>query len=132
MSTHTRRWWLALPMLGWAADAPAELFVIETEGFAFIPNAVEILVGDTVQWNLAVAHHNVVQTTGPDTCNRMFDGFMSGATESDTSQPVYSRVFDASGTYYYKCNTHCASGMRGRITVVAPSDIFADGFESAD
>src|SRR3989344_6965530 len=72
----------------------------------FTPPNVTISVGDTIVWqNTDTMAHNVTANDG---------SFMSA-----TLQPgaVYSRTFNAPGTYFYNCTFH--PGMVGTITVVS-------------
>jgi plastocyanin len=101
-----------------AGAASADTVPVVTAGFAFDPSPVTIQPGDTVDFTLGIGH-NVVQTDGDGSCTALPGGFMSGASEIDTSVRSYQLTLTEPGTYYYKCNPHCGLGMRGVIVVEA-------------
>lgn len=99
-----------------AVPASADNFQVSTVGLTFSPTPLTIQTGDTVDWNIGISH-NVVETEAEGSCTKKVDGFQSGASDGDTSVRDYSLTFNSVGTFYYKCNPHCFSGMRGVIIV---------------
>lgn len=105
-----------------AALVPAATSHVHIESFAFNPDPINILVGDTVEWD---NHDNVAHTATAD------DGsFDSGTLMNGDS---YRRVFNAPGSIAYHCDIH--PSMTGRIVVTdpnAPPDLVVSGIAFAD
>jgi plastocyanin len=101
-------------------------------GFQFVPDTVNISVGDTVQWTWATNGHSV--TSG--TCDAADSQFCSpdnmncaAGILSDTGT-VYQHTFAQAGAYHYFCDAHCTIGMNGVVNVsggCAPSGWSAGG-----
>lgn len=100
-----------LPAVAMAADT-----VVDCVGLAFVPDAIIIDAGDTVTWTNLDAFHNVAEVDGPTDTAYNGTGFYSG---SPGSIATWQRTFNTPGTYYYICEPHVFSGMRGSITVQA-------------
>jgi len=101
-------------------------------GFQFVPDTLNISVGDTVQWTWANSGHSVTsglpcaadsQYCSPDdmNCNSIIlsnQGF------------IYQHTFGLPGRYSYFCHAHCVIGMTGVVNVsggCAPSGWSAGG-----
>jgi len=88
-------------------------------GFVFVPDTVNISVGDTVRWTWATSGHSV--TSGPPCeANSQY------CSPNDTNCPagtlsnsgtVYTHTFAEPGVYSYHCFAHCALGMTGVVNV---------------
>jgi plastocyanin len=88
-------------------------------GFQFVPDTVNISVGDTVRWTWANSGHSVTsglpcaadsQYCSPDdmNCNSIIlsnQGF------------IYQHTFGLPGRYSYFCHAHCVIGMTGVVNV---------------
>ncbi len=98
---------LMIAVADWAGAAEVTANMAE---FSFTPPSLTIQVGDTVRWQNT---GRVPHTTTSDT----------GVWDSGTLSPggSFSRQFMTPGTYTYMCRFHQAQGMRGTITVSAPS-----------
>ncbi|PYK51112.1 MAG: hypothetical protein DME51_03975 [Verrucomicrobia bacterium] len=88
-------------------------------GFQFVPDTVNISVGDTVQWTWATSFHSV--TSGPP-CQAdsqyCSPNDMNCATGTlSNSGTVYTHTFTVPGTYSYHCAAHCSLGMTGVVNV---------------
>jgi len=88
-------------------------------GDIFVPDTVNISVGDTVRWTWAESGHSVTsgppcvpdsQYCSPDDMN-CFPGTVSNVGF------VYQHTFTQPGTYAYHCIVHCPIGMRGVVNV---------------
>src|SRR5213079_1912472 len=88
-------------------------------GDVFVPDSVNISVGDTVRWTWAESGHSVTsgppcvpdsQYCSPDDMN-CFPGVTSEVGH------VYTHTFSQSGTYAYHCIVHCIIGMTGVVNV---------------
>ena len=88
-------------------------------GFQFVPDTVNISVGDTVRWTWSGSGHSVTsgphcvpdsQFCSPNDTN-CFPGVLSNAGT------VYTHTFAASGSYSYMCIAHCLVGMTGVVNV---------------
>jgi plastocyanin len=91
---------------------------ITNSGFTFSPAEVTINVGDTVVFQLASMHNviEVSETTWNANGNTPLPGFelpFGGGTLTGLS----------AGIHYYVCGPHASLGMKGKITVNAPSGV---------
>jgi plastocyanin len=91
---------------------------VTATGLSFASNSATISVGDTVTW-IGLSTHNVAQVASPTASTRLTSGFYSGAVGS---QSTYSLTFNSAlvgntTTFYYICEAHVSSGMRGSITI---------------
>src|SRR5256886_4904330 len=88
-------------------------------GFVFVPNTVNISVGDTVRWTWATSGHSV--TSGScDAADQEFwspDDMNCAAGILSNTGTVYQHTFTQPGTYSYFCDAHCALGMIGVVNV---------------
>jgi plastocyanin len=92
-----------------------------TQGLTFVPSAVEINVGDSVEWrNVSSLEHTVTADPGKAT-QRRHVALPPGAQPFDSGnlQPgeKFRHLFTVPGTYRYFCIPHEAAGMVGEITV---------------
>ena len=88
-------------------------------GDVFVPDTVNISVGDTVRWTWAESGHSV--TSGPPCfVDSQF------CSPDDTNCPagvlsnigtVYEHTFAEPGVYSYFCHAHCVIGMTGVVNV---------------
>ncbi len=88
-------------------------------GDVFVPDTVNISVGDTVRWTWAEGGHSVTsgppctvdsQFCSPDDTN-CIAGVLSG------QGTVYEHTFTEPGVYSYFCHAHCIIGMTGVVNV---------------
>jgi plastocyanin len=88
-------------------------------GDVFVPDTVNISVGDTVRWTWAESGHSV--TSGPPCvpdsqyCSPNDMNCFPG-TVSDIGF-VYQHTFTEPGVYSYHCIVHCVIGMTGVVNV---------------
>ena len=88
-------------------------------GDVFVPDTVNISVGDTVRWTWAASGHSV--TSGPPCvpdsqyCSPNDMNCFPGTTSSQGF--VYTHTFTRPGTYAYHCIVHCIIGMTGVVNV---------------
>src|SRR5947208_4868317 len=88
-------------------------------GDVFVPDTVNISVGDTVRWTWAESGHSV--TSGPPCvpdsqyCSPNDMNCFPG-TVSDIGF-IYQHTFTQPGTYSYHCIVHCVIGMTGVVNV---------------
>jgi len=90
------------------------------DGLEFNPQNVKISVGTTVTWEWTGdgGQHNVVHDPewGQDDTGADEPVFESELTGEEGHE--YSHTFEETGTYYYVCELHLASGMDGHVRVV--------------
>jgi Copper binding proteins, plastocyanin/azurin family len=87
-------------------------------GFVFNPATVNAQSGDTITWMGLSGFHTVTQTIAAGSCTTQASPlFGSPAAASSYSWVIPANV---TGTFFYRCNPHCGSGMRGTINVTAP------------
>jgi plastocyanin len=96
----------------------------EGQTLKFVPEEVEISVGDTVRWTAKSEGHNV--SCKPDAHSKVElpDGAEPFATyEGNRSFMImevgetFEHTFTAPGTYVYVCVPHAGQGMVGRVVV---------------
>lgn len=85
---------LAVPLAGRAHDGP-HMIEAGIEGFAFVPDRLEIRAGDTVRWT----NHDIAPHTATDKAG----GWDAGRLGKGESAEV---TFDAPGTYAVFCRYH--------------------------
>jgi plastocyanin len=105
-------------------DVGSEIFDVtvgplENE-FSFMPDTVNINVGDTVRWTWASDFHSV--TSGmPCTEDGQFcspDNMHCEAGTLNDTGFVYEFTFTQPGMYQYFCALHCFAGMTGVVNVL--------------
>lgn len=82
---------------------------VEIEDFAFVPQQITILQGDTVEWKNRDNMGHTSTSGSPGEPNGLWD---SGIISKDQT---FSYVFDTSGTFNYYCKPH--PWMTGVVTV---------------
>jgi plastocyanin len=88
-------------------------------GDVFVPDTVNISVGDTVRWTWAESGHSV--TSGPPCvpdsqyCSPNDTNCFPGTTSNQGF--VYTHTFSQPGSYSYHCLVHCVIGMTGVVNV---------------
>src|SRR6476646_9313546 len=108
------------PAVSGAPSATSTIFDVQVgPGVAFVPDTVNISVGDTVRWTWAGSGHSV--TSGPPCAadsqycspndTNCFPGTLSNAGT------VYTHTFSQPGAYSYHCLAHCVVGMTGVVNV---------------
>jgi plastocyanin len=87
----------------------------------FVPDTVNISVGDTVRWTWGSDDHSV---TSGDSSSCTADGQFCSPDDMNCEAGilnntgfVYEHTFTQAGTYSYFCALHCFAGMTGVINV---------------
>src|SRR4029453_4290860 len=91
--------------------------------FSFVPDSVNISVGDTVRRNWESRFHSVTSGTSC-TADGQFcspDNMNCDAGILNNTGFVYEHTFDQAGTYSFFCALHCFAGMTGVINVTPPT-----------
>ena len=85
--------------------------VITVADYKFTPSELTISIGDTVEWQNTLGHHNVNGTivTFPSNPESFGNSVGMGWT--------YQHVFNTVGKYDYRCDPHYLGGMTGKIEV---------------
>jgi plastocyanin len=89
----------------------------------FVPDTLNISVGDTVRWTWGSDDHSVTSGTSC-TADGQFcspDNTNCDAGILSNTGFVYEHTFTQAGTYSYFCELHCFAGMTGVINVTLPS-----------
>jgi len=89
------------------------------QGFAFVPNRVNISVGDTAQWTWANSGH-IVSSGDPCAVDGQFVRLTiltASAGTLSNAGTVYEVSFTQAATYSYFCAAYCLIGMTGVINV---------------
>jgi plastocyanin len=109
------------PAVNGVPSATSQIFdvAVGQGGDVFVPDTVNISVGDTVRWTWAESGHSV--TSGPpcvaDSQYCSPDDMNCAAGILSNAGTVYTHTFSQPGAYSYHCAAHCAIGMRGVINV---------------
>ena len=105
------------------ADEPAptepacdEVIGIGSSGLAYDRPSVKIEVGQTVcwKWENSDMKHNVAEIEGPGSTEILEGGIYSGTSEVTVD---FAYTFTENTTFYYACEPHIASNMKGEIIV---------------
>jgi hypothetical protein len=80
---------------------------------SYFPPVITVTVGQSLTWQGSFGFHPLQQVTDAT-------GFtpVAGGYEYSGNASSFSQVFTQTGTNYYICTAHAASGMRGEIRVV--------------
>src|SRR5437660_6390825 len=102
-----------------ATSTTVDVIVGGGNGFQFVPDTVNISVGDTVRWTWSTSGHSV--TSGmPCQADSQYcspnDMNCAAGTLSNVGF-VYTHTFTRSGAYSYFCASHCVIGMTGVVNV---------------
>jgi plastocyanin len=99
----------------WAyASVEAATVDVTASGVSFTPANVAINAGDSVHWiGLAGGFHNVAEVDDAT------DTTYNGGFRAPAGANEFTHQFNVAGTYYYICEPHVHSGMRGTVTVNA-------------
>ena len=105
-------------------DAESQIFDVTVgpigNEFTFIPDTVNIGVGDTVRWTWASNMHSVSSGT-PCSVDGQFcspDNMNCEVGILNNTGFVYEFTFAQPGTYQYFCFLHCFAGMTGVVNVL--------------
>ena len=89
------------------------------QGFAFVPDTLNVHVGDTVRWTWASSGHSV---SSGDPC--AIDGQFCSPNNTNCQAgtlsnvgTVYEHTFSSAGAFSYFCAAHCSIGMIGVVNV---------------
>ena len=88
--------------------------------FSFVPDTVNISVGDTVRWTWESDFHSVTSGTSC-TADGQFcspDNMNCDAGILNDTGFVYEFTFTQPGMYQYFCAIHCFAGMTGVVNVL--------------
>jgi len=96
---------------GPAANASATTFEVSIVDDQFVPDSLQIAVGDSVHWTNNGAEVHTVTSGDECTADGAFD---SGALAPGAD---FGHMFTSAGEFYYFCSFHCAVGMEGEIEV---------------
>ena len=98
-----------------AAVVLPQIAKVATVGFAFEPQHVTIGVGGTVEFTIGVSH------TATEVTKTTYDAGGStaklGGFKVVAGPPKSTPQFALPGVYYYVCEPHAGTGMKGTITV---------------
>ncbi|WP_435344307.1 cupredoxin domain-containing protein [Haloarchaeobius sp. HRN-SO-5] len=90
----------------------------------FVPETVEISVGDTVRWTFESPGHNVTSKPGSSEKVRNPEGAEPFASYEGNQHyavvpegETYEHTFDVPGEYVYVCAPHAGQGMVGTVVV---------------
>jgi plastocyanin len=125
-----------LPAVSGVPSGGGQIFdvAVGKGGDVFVPDALNISVGDTVRWTWAEDGHSV--TSGdPCTPDEQFcspdDTNCDQGILSDLGT-VYEHTFEQTGTYNYFCFAHCSIGMTGVVNVLPAPSGFLYGSTGGD
>jgi len=105
-------------------DVGSEIFDVTVgplgNEFSFVPDTVNISVGDTVRWTWESDFHSVTSGTSC-TADGQFcspDNMNCDAGILNDTGFVYEFTFTQAGMYQYFCAIHCFAGMTGVVNVL--------------
>jgi plastocyanin len=109
---------------GGKRDVGGQIFdvIVGPEGneFSFVPDTVNINVGDTVRWTWESDFHSVTsgENCFPDQRFCSPDNMHCEAGILNDTGFVYEFTFTQAGIYHYFCALHCFAGMTGVVNVM--------------
>jgi plastocyanin len=89
--------------------------------FSFVPDTVNIGVGDTVRWTWESDSHSVTSGTSCDEADGQFcspNNMNCDVKMLNDTGFVYEFTFTQPGMYQYFCDLHCFAGMTGVVNVL--------------
>ena len=98
------------------ANSNAAKYIIQfggTFGFNYVPDSINVVTGDTIQWQGNFTMHPLSSTSVP----------VGAASFGQTSGDVFDYVVVAEGTYSYQCNIHFSIGMIGKFIATNPTGV---------
>ncbi len=98
-----------------ARPAPAAVVVISDAPAEFMPSALTIKAGDTVEWRNTGGITHSVEFVG----EAPPEGTASSQSGILAPNETYTYTFKVPGTYTYICRFHVINGMIGKIVVLA-------------
>jgi len=90
---------------------------VNISGLNFAPSNLTISVGDIVNFN-GSSNHPILEVS-METWNSNGSTALPGGFAYPSG--VGEMMFNTEGTYYYICENHISSGMKGKITVSTPT-----------
>jgi plastocyanin len=99
-----------------ATNANAAKYIIQfggSFGLNYVPDSINVLVGDTIQWQGSFSFHPLSSTSVPS----------GAASFSQSSGSVFDYIVTAAGTYLYQCDFHVSSGMAGKFIATGTADV---------
>ena len=101
-----------------SGSASAETHVVSAFDMTFVPESIEVNVGDTIRWEYVSGSPHTVSSGA--SCR--FDGRFFAALSF--IEPVFEWVVpeDSEATIPYFCAPHCINGMVGTIHVNQPCE----------
>jgi len=100
------------------AQLPAVTHTITNSGFSFVPNSINISLGDTINFSLGSIHNAREVSLGTWNSNGTTS---NGGFEVPLGGGIV--VLTEARIYYYVCVPHASSGMKGTITVTSVTGI---------
>lgn len=110
-----------LRILAWAMLAATQLgsaatWDVAIQNFSFVPNNLEVSVGDTVTWT----QKDSSMHTSTSGANGVADSLWDSGPLTLTGTKTFSYTFTKEGTFPYFCKPHSV-GMRATVVVKAPA-----------
>ena len=96
-----------------------DTYTITSSGYSFVPAELNVVVGDTVIFNVGATH--TARQVSMATWYADGTDALSGGFDFATGSGVF--VPSQADTVYYVCSYHVSLGMKGKIAVSAPSSV---------
>jgi len=113
-----KKYLFILAFVIYSGFAFSDSVIIVNSGFTFSPDDISINSGDIVDFQLESFHNaiEVSESTWMENGNTPLPGFSTPFGGGQVAEL-------SSGVHYYVCSVHASGGMKGKITVIAPSGI---------
>lgn len=95
-------------LLSIVANASAAKYIIQfggSFGLHYLPDSINVFVGDTIQWQGNFTMHPLSSTSVP----------VGAVSFHQGSSDVFDYVITVEGAYLYQCDVHFSSGMKGKF-----------------
>ncbi len=103
---------LASVFLFTALIGRATTHIVDQTNLTFNPNALEVEVGDIIEWHWSAGSHTTTSILVPASADPWDAPLNSG-------EPVFQYTVEVAGTYGYKCTPHFGNGMAGGFVASA-------------
>lgn len=107
---------LSIFLLALGFQSKAVKHIVTQSGFTFSPNAISVMVGDTIRWEWTDGSHtttSILVPAGADTWDEPLN----------MNNTFYEYEVLVAGSYGYKCTPHFASNMIGGFLATAASNV---------
>ena len=117
---------LSILMLSATIISEGTIHTVNNSGFTFVPPAIQILAGDTVDFSNIDGSHNAVEVSQANYNSNQGTPLPGGFSAPFGGSMIFTAGF-SQGMHYYVCQPHVSLSMKGTINVVGTVGIAGTG-----